>query len=66
MNAEESLLCLERLRTAFALFDAGFDMKRCQLKRQHPDASETQIETLLTDWLFDDRREESGFFPGLP
>lgn len=41
----------ERLRTALALFEAGVEMMRQNLRRQFPDADEREIQERLTAWL---------------
>jgi len=40
-----------RLRTAFDLCELGESMRRAQLRRDHPDASEAEIEVWLVAWL---------------
>jgi hypothetical protein len=40
-----------RLRTAFELCALGESMRRAQLRREHPDASDADIEALLAAWL---------------
>jgi Rv0078B-related antitoxin len=40
-----------RLRTAFDLFELGESMRRSQLRREYPDATEGEIEALLVTWL---------------
>lgn len=47
----EALRARERLRTAFALHDSGVAMKRAQLRRQDPAASEREIARRLAAWL---------------
>ncbi len=41
----------ERLRIALELHEAGVDMQRCRYRRQHPGATEEEVERLLRDWL---------------
>jgi len=41
----------ERLRTAFDLCDLGVSIRRAQLRRKHPDATDEEIEALLVAWL---------------
>ena len=41
----------ERLRTTLALFEAGVEMMRQNLRRQFPDADESEIRERLTAWL---------------
>ena len=40
-----------RLRTAFDLCALGESMRRAQLRREHPDADDDDIEAMLGDWL---------------
>ena len=40
-----------RLRTAFDLCEMGESMRRAQLRREHPDATDEVIEALLVAWL---------------
>jgi hypothetical protein len=40
-----------RLRTAFALCALGESMREAQLRREHPDATDREIEAMLTAWL---------------
>lgn len=42
-----------KLRTAFALHESGVALKRAQLRRQHPSASEEELAQLLAAWLQD-------------
>jgi Rv0078B-related antitoxin len=50
--ADDSLdVMAARLRTAFELCALGESMRRAQLRREHPDATDEDIETMLVDWL---------------
>ena len=40
-----------RLRTALDLSALGESMRRAQLHREHPDATDEEIEALLVTWL---------------
>ena len=40
-----------RLRTAFDLCELGESMRRAQLWREHPDATDDEIDALLIAWL---------------
>lgn len=51
--------CAERLRTAFELFEAGLDMQRVRLRREHPDAGDAEIERRLAAWLHERAAEEN-------
>ena len=41
----------ERLRTAFDLCALGESMRRAQLRREHPDVTDEDVETMLVAWL---------------
>jgi hypothetical protein len=41
----------ERLRIALELQEAGIDMQRCRLRREHPSASAAEVEAMLVGWL---------------
>ncbi len=43
--------CARRLRTALDLADSGILLRRQQLRRAHPDASEAEITERLNAWL---------------
>lgn len=40
-----------RLRTTFDLCELGESIRRAQLRLEHPDATDEEIETLLVAWL---------------
>ena len=40
-----------RLRTAFDLCALAESMRRAQLRREHPDATDEEIEAMLVAWL---------------
>lgn len=40
-----------RLRTAFDLCELGESMRRAQLRHEHPDATDEEIEALVVAWL---------------
>jgi hypothetical protein len=48
---EEALTPAERFRIAMDLFETGVDLMRQNLRREHPDESEAQIEERLRAWL---------------
>jgi len=41
----------ERLRVAFDLFEAGVDLMRQRLKREHPGETDADIERRIGTWL---------------
>jgi len=53
VTEEERDAAQRRLRLALELFAAGEDVKRAQLRRQHPEASDEEVERLLVAWLRD-------------
>jgi hypothetical protein len=55
-----------RLRLALDLFEAGEAMKRAQLRREHPEAPEAEIESLLLAWLRERPGAEHGDAAGRP
>jgi hypothetical protein len=40
-----------KLRLAFELFEAGVDLMRQKLRRQHPDLDAVAIERLVAEWV---------------
>jgi hypothetical protein len=55
-----------RLRTAFDLCELGESMRRAQLRRQHPDATDDEIEARLVAWLLTRPGAEHGDAWGRP
>lgn len=41
----------QRLQTAFELFEAGLTMMRARYCRMHPNASASEIDSMLAEWL---------------
>lgn len=64
--AREHDLAAQRLQLAFELYEAGEAMMRAKLRRQHPDASERDIEALLVAWLRERPGAEHGDCVGTP
>jgi hypothetical protein len=56
----------ERLRQALDLYDVGVDVMRQNLRRQHPDAGEEEIDALLAAWLEQRPGAEHGDAEGSP
>jgi hypothetical protein len=54
----------QAFRTALALFDAGVDLMRQNLKRAHPEADDEQVDRLLAAWLHHRPGAEFGDCPG--
>jgi Rv0078B-related antitoxin len=55
-----------RLQTAFDLFELGESMRRAQLRREHPHATDDEIEALLIAWLHTRPGAERGDSWGRP
>jgi len=43
--------CAERLRMALDLADSGIRMRRVQLRREHPEATDEELRELFKEWL---------------
>ncbi len=56
----------EALRAAFDLYEFGEDLMRQNLRREHPGASETEIELLIREWLQRRPGAEEGDASGRP
>lgn len=55
-----------RLRLALDLFQAGEEMMRQTLRRQHPELSAAEVEARLVEWLQERPGAEFGDAPGIP
>jgi hypothetical protein len=55
-----------RLRLAFDLFEAGVEMMRQTLRREHPDWTEPQIQARVAEWLRQRPGAEFGDAEGRP
>jgi hypothetical protein len=55
-----------RLRTAFDLCELGESMRRAQLRREHPGATDDEIEARLVAWLWTRPGAEHGDAWGRP
>lgn len=42
-----------RLRTALAMYEFGENMYRARIRREHPDATDDDIELLVASWRLD-------------
>ena len=58
--------CARRLRTALDLADSGIEMRRAQLRRNHPGATEVEIDRRLNRWLRHRPGAEYGDAEGSP
>jgi len=57
---------LRRMQITFELCEAAEQMKRLTLKRQHPDASEEEIERMIVAWYRHRPGAELGDGDGVP
>jgi hypothetical protein len=64
--SEKPLTPAAKLRLALALFESGVAMMRQKLRRDHPDASEAEVDRLLTAWLRTRPGAELGDAQGVP
>lgn len=56
----------EKFRAALELHEAGVALMRQNLRRRHPDASESDVDALLDDWLRTRPGAEHGDAVGTP
>ena len=56
----------KRLLTALGLFEPGIAMKRAQLRRSHPKASEEELAQLLRSWMMHRPGAPYGDAEGIP
>lgn len=56
----------EKMRAALELHDEGVELMRQNLRRRHRDASDDEIDDLLTDWLRTRPGAEHGDAAGRP
>jgi hypothetical protein len=56
----------DAFRATLDLFEAGLDLMRQNLRRNHPAASDEEIERLLGEWLVHRPGAEFGDCPGRP
>ncbi|WP_437489509.1 hypothetical protein WME75_10845 [Sorangium sp. So ce1014] len=66
MAAADPTRLAENLRLAFELHDAGVALMRQNLRRRLPEASETEIDERLADWLRERPGAELGDAEGRP
>ena len=62
----EQKVFAERMRVALDLHEAGVAIMRQNLRRQHPEASDAEIEGRLHAWLRHRPGAEHGDAPGIP
>jgi hypothetical protein len=51
MHSEQAAHASARLVTALRIYAAGLAMKRAQLRRDHPEASASQVQRMLAAWV---------------
>lgn len=56
-------LLIERFKVAVDLWETGVMLQRQRLRREHPTASEQQIEAIVTHWLQERPGAERGDGP---
>ena len=56
----------DAFRTTLDLFNTGLDIMRQNLRRDHPEANEGEIDLRLRQWLHERPGAESGDCPGRP
>jgi hypothetical protein len=66
MAAQSHDRLAEKLRLTLDLYEAGEDMVRAKLRRQHPDASAEEIEAMIERWLMERPGAELGDALGHP
>ena len=66
MSESSDRLAAERLRLALDMFATGEALMRQKLRREHPDATDAEIEGRLTTWLQERPGAEAGDAVGRP
>jgi hypothetical protein len=64
VNAAEHELIVRRFQLTLALFELGEAMLRQRVRRQHPQATEADIDARVTEWLQRRPGAEGGDCPG--
>jgi hypothetical protein len=64
--SERSLHPEEKLRLALDMFEAGVDLMRQRLRREHPELAATAIERLVAQWVSTRPGAEHGDAAGRP
>ncbi len=54
IEIDRTLTPADKLAQAFEMNAAGIRLKRAALRLQHPDATDAEIEAMVTAWLFAD------------
>lgn len=58
MTEREEIAVRERLHTALDLFDVGCEITRRRLRREHPEATETELDELVAQQFLNKARTE--------
>ena len=66
VTAEAELSAAEKFRLSLELFELGERMTREALRRQHPEADDSEVERLLVAWLQERPGAELGDADGRP
>lgn len=66
MDAERAARIAERFQLTLALFEFSERALRQKLRRKHPDASETEIDAMVGEWLVRRPGAELDDGPGTP
>jgi len=66
MDRDDELTPLEKMQITFDLFEASVEIQRQNLRRNHPHATEKEIEDLLVAWLQHRPGAEHGDAEGRP
>jgi hypothetical protein len=64
MGSSDKASAARRVRAALELFELGENLLRQRLRRERPDASESQIEAAVLDWRLRRYSTEPGDAPG--
>jgi hypothetical protein len=64
MNSRNAADLAANLRAALEMFGVGESIMRQKLRREHPDASEAEIDEKLSAWLSERPGAEYGDAPG--
>lgn len=57
---------MDRMRTAFELFEVGEQLMRTRLRRTHPDWSDEEVDAATRRWLWERPGAPHGDYPGGP
>ncbi len=66
VTPEQNQRMVERLRLAFDLYDLSERMLRQKLRRKHPEATESEIDAKIGEWLQHRPGAEHGDAEGQP